>query len=45
MGDTASGPEARPVSTLSPFLAKPFRPAALLEAVHRLLKPRRKSRN
>ena len=33
------GPEAGPVASRDPFLLKPFKPAALLEKIHKLLHP------
>ena len=37
LDEPASRREATPVSSKDPFLLKPFRPVALLEAIHRLL--------
>jgi CheY-like chemotaxis protein len=39
MESSESGPEPSPVRFGDPFLLKPFKPAALLEAIHRLLHP------
>lgn len=40
-GLNESGRDTRPATSKDPFLLKPFRPAALLEAIDRLLQPRR----
>jgi two-component system cell cycle sensor histidine kinase/response regulator CckA len=39
MESPESGPEPSPVRSGDPFLLKPFKPAALLEKIHRLLHP------
>lgn len=41
LGSDEDGRELRPANSTDPFLLKPFRPAALLQAVHRLLHPAR----
>lgn len=37
LGSDEDGQETRPANSTDPFLLKPFRPVALLQAVHRLL--------
>lgn len=39
LGSDEDGGELRPANSSDPFLLKPFRPVALLQAVHRLLHP------
>lgn len=39
MDHSESGPDSGSVRSSDPFLLKPFRPAALLEKIHRLLHP------
>ncbi len=39
MDSSESGPEPSPVRSSDPFLLKPFKPAALLATIHRLLHP------
>jgi DNA-binding response OmpR family regulator len=41
LGSDEEGEEMRPANSTDPFLLKPFRPVALLQAVHRLLHPDR----
>jgi len=41
LNESASGHDSKPATSRDPFLLKPFRPAALLEAIHRLLRSRR----
>ncbi len=41
LGSDEDGQEMRPANSADPFLLKPFRPVALLQAVHRLLHPDR----
>jgi CheY-like chemotaxis protein len=41
LNEGAGGRDPVPATSRDPFLLKPFRPAALLEAIHRLLQPRR----
>ncbi len=45
LGSEEDGRELRPANSSDPFLLKPFRPAALLQAVHRLLHPNRPPKN
>jgi CheY-like chemotaxis protein len=44
LGSDEDGEEMRPANSSDPFLLKPFRPVALLQAVHRLLHPDRPSK-
>lgn len=41
LNEGAGGRDPVPATSRDPFLLKPFRPAALLEAIHRLLEGRR----
>lgn len=41
LDSSEEGGESGPVRSGDPFLLKPFKPAALLETIHRLLHPRR----
>ena len=41
LNETLDGHDGRPATSKDPFLLKPFRPIALIEAIHRLLQTRR----
>jgi len=41
LNEGAGGRDLLPSSSKDPFLMKPFRPVALLEAIHRMLQPHR----
>jgi CheY-like chemotaxis protein len=41
LGSEEDGQELRPPNSSDPFILKPFRPVALLQAVHRLLQPKK----
>jgi CheY-like chemotaxis protein len=44
LNEASDGRDSRPATSKDPFLLKPFRPIALIEAIHDLLQKRRDSR-